>query len=639
MFLHKLINTLSTKVVPDFTPQLGDINGETIKIQINRYIEKITKGLSSPNLKEPITSVTRIIRDFFYNKCFKGDGNWNLCVEHLKCLSGFDPKAVRDAIKIEKPNANQFTLDEYQARLHAKLGDKGDKIINDLKLFAKYMKLMGKKKIVMINATSDGGGVAEMMPAFGVMLQELGLELEWHIIYPKGSGYLVTTKTFHNGIQQGTTAVLEENAVLTWKETSHNLAEILKTLNNDPEVAGIVVHDPQLLPFLEHFKNIPRIFQLHIDTSGISKAKQIWGLVKDCLKHLQKGEKALFQPGFIPEDLPENVFACTQYPGIGLCDLKNMPFSKTNHKEMMEIINKLNQEFGTHIDPTDKNKEYTVTGARIDQIKGLIADVRAFSQYAEEFPKLNQIVFGGYANDDFEGCEQYKLLKHVIDTSPYKDRIEFVVNKKDRDIGVLYHLASLYKLFFDALSLKEGFGLTATEALVHGVMACTSLVGGFIRLAAYKIFQIDLRKQSEKVDKDTVLYTLDKENNFNADPISIEVENEIAERKREMLRFRRDHREEYDKLYDQAAKEASDTAFEQSIASVMRNYIASILTQQIQRNNIFELPDEDLMKPGESLDVLSAALAQKLNEYSDEELTNMFSGSSIQQAKVPVPIN
>src|SRR5215211_5644210 len=117
-------------------------------------------------------------------------------------------------------------------------------------------------RIVHVNATPYGGGVAEILRSEIPLLRDLGLLADWKLITGDQIFFSVT-KTIHNGLQ-GATRELTPAERETYLTHSTRNARLLQE-----EYDLVVVHDPQPLPLLRlHGKGAARwVWRCHIDTS------------------------------------------------------------------------------------------------------------------------------------------------------------------------------------------------------------------------------------------------------------------------------------------------------------------------------------------------------------------------------------
>lgn len=151
-------------------------------------------------------------------------------------------------------------------------------------------------RILHLNATPYGGGVAEILRSEIPLLRDLGVAADWRII-TGDQAFFSVTKTIHNGLQgaQRNLTGAEQETYLTHATRNAQLLEDSYDL--------VVVHDPQPLPLLHfHGKGATRwIWRCHIDTSEPNP--EIWSFLRP---YLTEYDAAVFTLGsFVPADFPD----------------------------------------------------------------------------------------------------------------------------------------------------------------------------------------------------------------------------------------------------------------------------------------------------------------------------------------------
>ena len=119
------------------------------------------------------------------------------------------------------------------------------------------------KRIVHVNSTRAGGGVAEILGWMVPLMQELGIETRWEVISGPPEFYRVT-KAFHNGLQGFPVSLKKSDSDLHYEVNRENA----QRLNLDADV--VFIHDPQPI-YLPHFTPKDRVrrwvWRCHIDAS------------------------------------------------------------------------------------------------------------------------------------------------------------------------------------------------------------------------------------------------------------------------------------------------------------------------------------------------------------------------------------
>ncbi len=297
--------------------------------------------------------------------------------------------------------------------------------------------------VAHINSTYYGGGVAELLSSLTLLMTEVGMSSEWRVIQGAPDFFNVTKK-FHNALQgaeinmtelkkQVYENVIHENAVRTW--LPHDM---------------VVVHDPQPLPLIRHFKKkAPWIWRCHVDLSQPSF--EVWsylhGFIEDydaVILTLEEYEREL--------QAPQLFF----YPAIDPFTIKNRDLSEE------EVQGRLH-----HYDiPTDV--PLVVQISRFDRWKDPEGVIRAFKK-AREHIDATLVLLGNVATDDPEGEEVYQsLLEHQ------NERIMILSREDTALVNALQSRAHVVL----QKSLREGFGLTVTEAMWKGTPVIGGDVGG-----------------------------------------------------------------------------------------------------------------------------------------------------------------
>ena len=126
------------------------------------------------------------------------------------------------------------------------------------------------KRIVHVNSTRTGGGVAEILGWMVPLMEELGIDARWEVIAGPPDFYRVT-KAFHNGLQGLPVSLQKSDFDLHYEVNRENA----QRLNLEADI--VFVHDPQpiYLPQFTPPGQVGRwIWRCHIDASRPNRA--IW---------------------------------------------------------------------------------------------------------------------------------------------------------------------------------------------------------------------------------------------------------------------------------------------------------------------------------------------------------------------------
>lgn len=218
----------------------------------------------------------------------------------------------------------------------------------------------------------------------------------------------------------------------------------------------VIIHDPQPLPLISFYKKTqPWIFRCHIDISNPNK--EVWDYLKGFIQKYDHFVVSL--PEFKKDDLniPQSVIP----PAIDPLAAKNKPVSEIK-------ISKYLDKFGI-----DRKKPIISQVSRFDPWKDPVGVVKVFERVRKKM-SCQLVLLGQFATDDPEGQKIFQSLQKKVDKSQFKSDIKLVVV----DSAFLVNCLQRASLVVIQKSLKEGFGLTVTEALYKGTPVVASKVGG-----------------------------------------------------------------------------------------------------------------------------------------------------------------
>jgi trehalose synthase len=312
----------------------------------------------------------------------------------------------------------------------------GEEVVEHLKQLAAPLNGL---KLVHINSTKVGGGVAEILHKMVPLMQELGIDASWEIIQGEADFYQCT-KGFHNALQ-GNQLNIPDNLLRIFEKTNSENAEKLRDKLRETDV--VVVHDPQPLPLLQ---NIPKrrgkwVWRCHIDMSR--PYRSVWKYLKN---YVSQYDASIFSLSSFAQPMPHPVYLIA--PSIDPLHDKNVELSQ---KE----INAVYSEFG--IDP---KCPVILQVSRYDRFKDPLGVIQAYQLAKKFIPNLQLVLAGGGASDDPEG---EAVLNEVQMASQDDQDIKILLLPPDahKTINALQRTASIVM----QKSLREGFGLTVSEAM------------------------------------------------------------------------------------------------------------------------------------------------------------------------------
>jgi trehalose synthase len=313
----------------------------------------------------------------------------------------------------------------------------GAEIVHELSQMGQILK---GKKIVHINSTKSGGGVAEILSTMVNLTEELGIATQWEVI--KGTpDFFECTKQFHNAIQGIKRAFPNPKLFKVYEEINAENAEHLRPVLESADI--VFVHDPQPAALISSFPNRKNkwVWRCHIDASNPNRA--FWKFLRN---YVLQYDASIFSLADFVQPLPHPIYLIP--PSIDPLSEKNIELSSD---EVAAVFPRFN------IDP---HRPMILQVSRFDYFKDPVGVIEAY-RLAKKFKKGLQLVLaGGGAFDDPEGEVVLNHVKEVAKDDP-DIHILFLPPDAHRTINALQRAADIVL----QKSLKEGFGLTVTEAL------------------------------------------------------------------------------------------------------------------------------------------------------------------------------
>jgi trehalose synthase len=335
-----------------------------------------------------------------------------------------------------------LSLDAYRA--HA-----GGEAIEEIRRLADPLR---GARVLHVNATRFGGGVAEILPTLTALMRDAGLDAEWRII-PGEDRFFDVTKRLHNGLQ-GVSVGLDDTARSTYLEANRRFAGLF-----EGDYDYVVVHDPQpaamrvLLPDARG----RWIWRCHIDLTAADPAT--WEFVRG---FVAAHDAAIFtMPEYAKPDLGVDFIAVIA-PSIDPLSPKNRPLEP---RLVDDVVSRMG---------LDPERPILVQVSRFDPWKDPQGVVDVYRRVKREFPGTQLALIGSMATDDPEGWLIHKQVLSYVGV--------------DEDVLIATNLDGVGALEVNAFqraadvvlqkSKREGFGLTVSEALWKGIPVVGGRVGG-----------------------------------------------------------------------------------------------------------------------------------------------------------------
>ena len=321
----------------------------------------------------------------------------------------------------------------------------GRSAIEELRAIAEQL---SGKVIENINSTFTGGGVAEILMRMVPLLNQLGVDARWTTIEGH-KDFFDVTKKFHNALHGRKEDISSEDFSIFMDVNKKNIIE----LKFQGDI--IFIHDPQPMGLIARKKELGGkwIWRCHIDVSNPDK--KVWEFLRNFVLEY---DAAVFSAPNFTQQLPIRQFMIS--PSID-------PLSDKNKELPSDVIDSVLSKYGL-----DKDKPIIAQISRFDYLKDPVGVIQAFEMVRKSMD-CQLVLAGGTATDD---PESEKVLEEVRERASGNPDIHILLIPPESDIEInALQRASTVIL---QKSIKEGFGLTVTEALWKGKPVVASAVGG-----------------------------------------------------------------------------------------------------------------------------------------------------------------
>ncbi len=299
-----------------------------------------------------------------------------------------------------------------------------------------------------INSTFVGGGVAEILNRMIPLLEQLGIDARWNII--KGNNeFFQVTKKFHNALHNRKEIITPQDYEIYREVTRQNLSE----MQLDGDI--IFIHDPQPAGLIARKKEIGKkwIWRCHIDVSNPNL--DVWNFL---YPYIIQYDAAVFSSPQFSRELPLRQFLIS--PSID-------PLSDKNRELPQKTIDSVLEKYGI-----PKDKPILTQVSRFDYLKDPVGVIQAFELVRKSID-CRLVFAGGTASDDPESDRVLAEVKERAGNHP-DIHILLVPPNSDIEINALQRASTV----IIQKSVREGFGLTVSEALWKAKPIVATAVGG-----------------------------------------------------------------------------------------------------------------------------------------------------------------
>ena len=310
------------------------------------------------------------------------------------------------------------------------------------------------KRVLHLSATAFGGGVAEINYTLIPLMQDAGLDVEWRII--KGADdFFAVTKTIHNALQGDPHGLTREQEQIFRHYQALNAEEF------EDEYDYVIIHDPQPAGLIDFFPDSDArwIWRCHIDLSEPNP--QVLGFLAPSLERYDG--TVFHMPEFVPKHLNLRQ-AFIWPPAIDPLTPKNMALSAEDAAYVVD-------QFGIHVE-----RPLLTQISRFDPWKDPLGVIDAYRLVRQTHPDVQLALVGSMAHDDPEGWDFYnRTVAHAAG-----DPDIFILSNLNNIGSVEVNAFQVHSAAVIQKSIREGFGLTVSEALWKARPMVGGRVGGIV---------------------------------------------------------------------------------------------------------------------------------------------------------------
>ena len=326
--------------------------------------------------------------------------------------------------------------------------------VDALRFLARELK---GKTIKMVNSTSVGGGVAEMLNRLVPLLSELEVPAHWDVI-TGGNDFFEVTKAFHNALHGASYELTQaaQEIFLMYNEQNRDRLNFVEDM--------VVIHDPQPLALVRSREagSGHWVWRCHIDLSNPDA--RVWQFLRP---FVEQYDAAIFSSQSFARQLPIPQYLF--YPCID-------PLSEKNRELDESQVQKTCDQLGI-----DRSRPIVTQVSRFDRLKDPVGVVQAY-KLVKKYVDCQLVLAGGGAKDDPEGAVVLREVREAAGNDP-----DIIILDLPPWCALEINAIQRASTLIVQKSIREGFGLTVTEGLWKGKPTIASAVGGIPNQIIHKL--------------------------------------------------------------------------------------------------------------------------------------------------------
>jgi trehalose synthase len=306
--------------------------------------------------------------------------------------------------------------------------------------------LVKGRSFLHVNSVRYGGGMAEVLRRLIPMMNALGVEARWEVIAGTQE-FAAVVKRLTNALQ-GRDEKITDDMYHTYLEINERNAKALKL-----DADMVMIHDPQPVGIVDHRAGGCWLWRCHLDLG--QPQRRAWTFLR---RYVLKYDAAIFSLSGFAQRLPIPKFLI--HPSIDPLSPKNREMTRA---EIGPIVDRLG---------IPRTKPILLQVARFDRFMDPLGVLQAY-RLVKKHHDCRLVLAGAGVMHDPEGETVLGEMREAVGGDPDVHLIQ-LPPEADLEINALQRVATVVI----QKPIKEGFGVTVSEAMWKGKPVIGSATGG-----------------------------------------------------------------------------------------------------------------------------------------------------------------
>ncbi|MGZ6977388.1 MAG: glycosyltransferase [Acidimicrobiia bacterium] len=369
--------------------------------------------------------------------------------------------------------------------------------------------LLDGRRVVNVNSTASGGGVAELLQTLLAYVRGVGIDAHW-VVIEGDPEFFAITKRIHNHLygSTGDGGPLGREEHVHYEDTLRRNAAELESYVRAGDV--VILHDPQTAGLADamHTSAARVVWRCHVGRDTPNHATEVgWAFLREYLDPADAFvfTRAEFAPDWIDRSLLHEIM-----PSIDPFCAKNEPLSPGAAQAILQYVGLLGGDGDASVasfvrrdgspgrverrvdilqtgPPPPPETPLVVQLSRWDRIKDMEGVLHAFATHVDRSFGAHLMLVGPVVHGVTDDPEGGTVLDECVDAwqaLPHSARTRIhlaCVPMQDPDEGaIIVNALQRHATVVTQKSLAEGFGLTVVEAMWKRRPVVATRVGGIV---------------------------------------------------------------------------------------------------------------------------------------------------------------